>query len=232
MTYECNISAAVRTAFNTDGAVKSLVGLVSSAPREKIVRVAVSALKNLAVCTTESSPDFSGKKVINGTVFLSDMIGCGLMKQVDIMQERQWTDPDIVEDIDFLYKLLHDNFKEMSRWDLYKVEVEGGVLQWGILHTEKFFKENARNLEGPNGNFDVLKALIKLTGSDDGDIIAIACYDIGEFVRHYPNGRALAKQLGAKAVVMQLIDHENADVQRHALQCVSKLMVQNWAAVK
>ena len=66
-------------------------------------------------------------------------------------------------------------------------------------------------------------------GSKDDDVSAIACYDIGEFVRHYPNGRSIAKRLGAKELVMGLIEHENVDVQRNALQCVSKIMVQNWA---
>ena len=27
---------------------------------------------------------------------------------------------------------------------------------------------------------------------------------------------------------MPLIEHENPELQRHALQCVSKIMVQNW----
>ena len=68
-----------------------------------------------------------------------------------------------------------------------------------------------------------------LAAGDDEDVAAVACYDIGEFVRHYPNGRAIAKRLGAKDIVMQLIEHENEDLKRQALQCVSKIMVQNWA---
>lgn len=67
-----------------------------------------------------------------------------------------------------------------------------------------------------------------MLSSKDDDVAAIACYDIGEFVRHYPNGRAIAKRLGAKELVMPLIEHENVDVQSRALQCVSKIMVQNW----
>lgn len=232
LTYECDNAAGVRSAFARDGAVKSLVELIASAPREKVVRVSLSALRNLAVCTSDASPDVEGRKVISGAVFLNEMIGCGLMKQVDFMKERQWTDPDIVDDLDILHKLLHENYKEMSRWDVYFAEVESGHLEWGILHTEKFFKLNARKLEGPDGDFSTLKMLIKLTASPDEDVMAIACYDIGEFVRYYPNGRAVAKRLGAKDIVMHLIEHENADVQRHALQCVSKMMVQNWTAVR
>lgn len=135
----------------------------------------------------------------------------------------------IVVDIKVLNKLLHENYKELSRWDIYEHEVSSGNLEWGVLHSEKFFRENCRKLEGSDGNFHLLKRLIALAASDDEDIATIACYDIGEFVRHYPNGRSIAKRLGAKDTIMKLIEHENADLQRHALQAVSKMMVQNWA---
>ena len=74
-----------------------------------------------------------------------------------------------------------------------------------------------------------IKLLILHAAGADDDISAIACFDLGEFVRFYPNGRSIARKLGAKDVAMKLIDHENTEVQRHALQCVSKMMVQNWA---
>lgn len=234
LTYECNGSASVRVAFARDNAVSSLVEIVAYAPREKAVRVALSALRTLAQCTADGGgEEVTGrqKKEVTGTTFLSEMIGCGLMKQVDLMKERQWTDPDIVEDLKVLHKLLHENYKEMSRWDVYLAEVESGSLAWGILHTEKFFKENARNLEGPDGDFSILKRLVALTTSNDEEVQAIACYDIGEFVRHYPNGRSIAKSLGAKDIVMRLVDHSNEELQRHALTAISKMMVQNWASV-
>jgi len=231
LTYECNSSASIRATFARDNAVHSLVDLVSSAPREKVVRVALSALRSLAQCNSDVSPMSSSKKEVTGSTFLNEMIGCGLIKYVDQMKERQWTDPDIVEDLDVLHKLLHDNFKEMSRWDVYLAEVQSSSLEWGFLHTEKFFKENAKKFEGPDGDFFVVKLLVALTTSNDEEVQAIACYDIGEFVRHYPNGRAIARSLGAKDIVMKLVDHPNKELQRHALTAVSKMMVQNWAAV-
>jgi V-type H+-transporting ATPase subunit H len=48
-------------------------------------------------------------------------------------------------------------------------------------------------------------------------------------VRNYPNGRSIAKRLGAKEVVMQLIENDNEELKRQALLCVSKMMVQNWS---
>ena len=33
------------------------------------------------------------------------------------------------------------------------------------------------------------RALIDLLKSDDNEVVSVACYDLGEFVRFYPNGR-------------------------------------------
>mmetsp|Transcript_53986 Transcript_53986/g.80176 ORF Transcript_53986/g.80176 Transcript_53986/m.80176 type:complete len:421 (+) Transcript_53986:171-1433(+) len=233
MTYELNGSASVRADFAKDGqAVAALVDLISVAPREKVVRVSLSGLHNLATCTYLENPGPASMPTVDGSVFLTEMLACGLMKAIEHLKERQWTDPDIVHDIDALYKLLVQNYKEMTRWEVYKTEVESGHLMWGTVHTEAFFKENANMLEGSDGDFKLLKVLIALTASKDDDVAAVACFDIGEFVRHYPNGRAIAKRLGAKELVMNLIEHENPELQRHALQCVSKIMVQNWEFVK
>lgn len=239
LTYEINKSAAIRYDFAKDTlAVSALVDLVSVAPREKVVRVALSALRNLATCEIENeensppAPTSGPAQVIDGNFYLSEMIACGLMKAIEHLRERQFTDPDLVGDVDVLHKLLADNFKEMSRWEVYKNEVESGQLKWGSTHTEAFFKENARLIEGTDGDFHLLKVLIALLQNRDEEVSAIACYDIGEFVRHYPNGRAIAKRLGAKELVMPLIEHENPELQRHALQCVSKIMVNNWEHVK
>jgi V-type H+-transporting ATPase subunit H len=233
LTYEVNSSASARQDFAKDSlAVAALVDLVSVAPREKVVRVALSSLCNMATCTTDEDPLPAGQASIDGKFFLSEMIACGLIKYVNHLRDRQFTDPDIVADVELLHKMLTENFKEMSRWEVYKNEVESGHLRWGSTHTEAFFKENARMIEGQDGDFYLLKVLIALLSSRDEEVAAVACFDIGEFVRHYPNGRAIAKRLGAKELVMALIEHENPELQRHALQCVSKIMVNNWEYVK
>jgi V-type H+-transporting ATPase subunit H len=235
ITYDVTASFATRQEFARDNgaAVSALCDLVAMAPREKVVRVALSALRNLATCSSQQDPGPAGQlPVVDGTFFLNEMIACGLIKAIDLLRDRQFADPDLMDDVDFLYKQLHENYKEMTRWEVYKNEVESGHLQWGSVHTEAFFKENARMIEGSDGDFHLLKVLIALLSSKDEEVAAIACYDVGEFVRHYPNGRAIVKRLGAKELVMQLIEHENPELQRHALQCVSKIMVQNWEYVK
>jgi V-type H+-transporting ATPase subunit H len=83
-------------------------------------------------------------------------------------------------------------------------------------------------MEGSDGKFEMVKTLIQLTASDSEDVAAIACFDLGEFVRHYPNGRDIARRLGARDFVFPLIEHKNPKLQRQALTCISKLLVQNW----
>jgi len=65
--------------------------------------------------------------------------------------------------------------------------------------------------------------------SKDDDVVAIACYDLGEFVRFYPNGRLVAKGMGARDVALLATEHENPDVQAQALLCISKILITNWA---
>ena len=76
-----------------------------------------------------------------------------------------------------------------------------------------------------------MKHLVALLSSPSDETVSIAAYDIGEWARFYPNGRALVKKLGGKDLVMGLIESENEEVARNALQCVSKIMVQNWEFV-
>jgi len=98
LTYELNAQYTVRADFSKDGlSVAALVDLVSIAPREKVVRVALASLRNLATCTAEQNPPPAGSPPLDGPAFLSEMIACGLMKAIDLLKDRQFTDPDIMD---------------------------------------------------------------------------------------------------------------------------------------
>ena len=62
----------------------------------------------------------------------------------------------------------------------------------------------------------------------DPRTLAVACHDVGEFATHYPAGRFLACDLGAKTAAMALIVHEDEEVKANSLVCVQKLLVANW----
>jgi V-type H+-transporting ATPase subunit H len=140
LTFEVTESPAIAADLAKDSAaVTALCDLVALAPREKVVRVALAALVNLATMgnnstttTTTTAPSTTtATTVVNGTHFLSEMIACGLLKAMDHLRDRQFTDPDLVHDVDLLHKLLHANYLEMSRWEVYK-KGRVGTLAMGI----------------------------------------------------------------------------------------------------
>jgi len=222
--------------------VPLLVHLVESAPRDKVVRIALATLVNLADAKGEDDGDGNPAETTTSGVsttvetnnFVTEMVTEGnLLKTIQAMRNSQCKDPDVLESLNHLHKKLLANFKELTTYEKYLVEVKSGKLSWGVTHSEKFFRENARKME--NENFGVVKMLIKLIGSinsSEDDTVAIACFDLGEFCRFYPNGRAVVKALRGKDLVMGLIEHENVEVREQALKCVSKILVQKWEFVR
>jgi V-ATPase subunit H len=104
LTYELDNNYAVRCDFAKESlTVAALTDLVSIAPREKVVRIALAALRNLAKCHGEISPPPAGANAYDGVHFLCEMIACGLMKAVDHLRDRQFTDPDIIDGEYMLY---------------------------------------------------------------------------------------------------------------------------------
>ena len=119
-------------------------------------------------------------------------------------------------------------FQDLSSFDEYATEIKSGRLEWSPVHkSERFWRENAPRLI--EKNYELLKMLIHLLEtSRDPLVLAVASYDIGEFVRHYPRGKSVIEQLGGKQIVMQLLAHEDPNVRYEALLAVQKLMVHNW----
>jgi len=72
-----------------------------------------------------------------------------------------------------------------------------------------------------------------ITDDEVCECLAVCLFDIGEFVRHYPNGRQIIMKqfVGAKKLIMQYIEHPRIEVQEQALICASKLLVRNWKAI-
>lgn len=203
--------------FYKNASIEALVDQIAAAPREKVVRVSLATLRNLCgkAGVASSSQGAAAR-----------MIKCGLPKTLRTLRERPWTDPDVVDDIEILNKTILSNYRELSSWDKYLSEVESGDLDWGLTHTDAFWKENVRLAEADD--FSLVKSLVALLAAEDPKVVAISCYDLGEFVRFYPNGKTVLKHIGAKQKLVALIEHPSHDVQRHALQCVSKMLVSNW----
>jgi len=179
----------------------------------KVIRVGLSTLKNLADDRTN----------------IQQMVEAGGARVLDnLLQRKKWGDSDIEANLDFLSTTLQKCIAEMSSFDVYKSEVLSGNLDWTPVHrSEKFWRENFLRFE--EHDFEVLSILVNIVRSSSNvQSLAIACFDIGEFVRFHPRGRTIISALGAKVSVMKLMTHSDEEVKKQALLCVQKMMVINW----
>ncbi|CAB4271771.1 unnamed protein product [Prunus armeniaca] len=72
----------------------------------------------------------------------------------------------------------------------------------------------------------ILRVLITiLDTSSDPRALAVACFDISQFVQQHPAGRIIVTDLKAKERVMKLMNHENAEVTKNALLCIQRLFL-------
>lgn len=117
------------------------------------------------------------------------MVQSKVLKHLEILQQRKFEDEDIQSDITLIYEKLQESIVDLSSFDEYSTEVKSGRLEWSPVHkSEKFWRENAGRLT--EKNYELLKILIRLLDtSKDPLVLSVACYDLGEFVRHYPRGK-------------------------------------------
>jgi len=188
--------------------------ILKSVNKEKVTRMSLATLKNLL-----------DKKNNN-----EKMIEAGLLKVVEKLLQNKCADEDIVSDLEALQESLQKNLTILSSWDMYKQELLSGQLEWSPVHrSEKFWRENATRFEDNQGR--ALGALMELLTDPNSTptILSIACFDIGEFVRFHPRGRAIMHNLNAKPQIMKLLmSNQDSEVQKHALLCLQKIMVHNW----
>ena len=72
----------------------------------------------------------------------------------------------------------------------------------------------------------VLKDLVSLlSSSPEPRTQAVACHDLGQFIAAHPSGRSVALDLKAKEAVIKLLDSPDADVRKHALLALQKLLL-------
>ena len=136
-----------------------------------------------------------------------------------------------MEDLKILTVELQKNVRVLSSFDRYKIELQTGKLKRGFIHSERFWSENARKFEYKN--FQLIRELIALLDdpTSDAATIAVACYDLGEFARFYESGRSVIVHHKGKIKLMQLVEHDDDEVKKEALQASAKLLISNWEYV-
>lgn len=201
--------------------VPVLADILAESVKEKVTRIVLATFRNLL-----EKPDDSD--LIRDHAIT--MVHCKVPKQLDILNQSgsKFDDEDLQEDVEYLASQLNAYVLDLSSFDEYTNELRSGRLEWSPVHSsEKFWRENASRLN--ERNYELLKILVKLLEtSRDNLVLSVAAHDIGEYVRHYPRGKAVAENLGAKQLVMQLLTHQEPHVKYEALLCLQKLMVHNW----
>lgn len=114
------------------------------------------------------------------------------------------------------------------------------------MHTEKFWLENVMQFEKDEFKSiqqlaDIIKkyahSILQKPQSNetkeeiDNVTAAVACFDIGEFARLYPNGKKICQKFKIKENVMLLIATKDRDIAREALLCAQKIMLNNWQSI-
>ncbi|XP_073219520.1 V-type proton ATPase subunit H [Cicer arietinum] len=193
----------------TSRTLPRLIDVVKSSTKEKVVRVVVLTLKNL---------------MSKGTLG-AQMVDLQLPQVVQSLKAQAWSDEDLLEALNSLEEGLKDNIKKLSSFDKYKQEVLLGNLDWSPMHKDPiFWRENITNFE--EHDFQILRVLLTiLDTSNDPRTLAVACFDISQFIQCHPAGRIIVTDLKAKERVMKLMNHESAEVTKNALLCIQRLFL-------
>ncbi|PIN20395.1 Vacuolar H+-ATPase V1 sector, subunit H [Handroanthus impetiginosus] len=193
----------------TSRCLPRLIDVVKGSTKEKVVRVVILTLKNL----------------LHKGTFGAQMVDLGLPQLVQNLKAQAWSDEDLLEALNQLEEGLKDNIKKLSSFDKYKQEVLLGHLDWSPMHKDPiFWRDNITNFE--EHDFQILRVLITiLDTSTDPRTLAVACYDLSQFIQYHPAGRVIVTDLKAKERVMKLMNHENAEVTKNALLCIQRLFL-------
>ncbi|KAF8034266.1 hypothetical protein BT93_C0534 [Corymbia citriodora subsp. variegata] len=193
----------------TSRTLPRLIDVVKFSTKEKVVRVVILTFRNL---------------LPKGT-FGAQMVDLGLPQIVQSLKSQAWSDEDLLEALSELEEGLRDNIKLLSSFDKYKQEVLLGQLDWSPMHKDPiFWRENITNFE--DSDFQILRVLVTiLDTSSDARALAVACYDLSQFIQYHPAGRIILSDLKAKDRVMKLLNHDNAEVTKNALLCSQRLFL-------
>jgi V-type H+-transporting ATPase subunit H len=195
------------------GLIETMVSLLRTITRDKVVRIALLIFVNL----------------IQRRDFVTILIGSQFQKILPVLLARKWKDQDIVKDLETLFAAVTQRLDVLSSFDQYIAEIRSGTLKKTPVHCERFWRENASKFDSADPTEDFLRKLIGfLSTSQDADCLEMAAYDIGEFARFHPDGKRILTRLGAKLPLMELMKHTAPEVNKAALLATQKLLIHKW----
>eukprot|EP00178_Gracilaria_changii_P028105 TRINITY_DN958_c0_g1_i1.p2 TRINITY_DN958_c0_g1~~TRINITY_DN958_c0_g1_i1.p2 ORF type:complete len:525 (+),score=110.77 TRINITY_DN958_c0_g1_i1:1485-3059(+) len=201
---------AVSDALEEAAVPRRLTHILRDVWAEKVVRVSLATLRNMLTMSSK---------------LRKEMVGAGLVNAIQSLCFRRWNDEDIRDDLRVVDDALQSELASMSNFDVYKGEVLSGALEWTPAHTDDtFWEENAEKLE--RNKQEVLRCLVRLLHqSNDATVLAVACNDLAQFIKHNPRGRLIAQSLGVKGRLMELMVTGEGEVRRYALNCVQVMLI-------
>jgi V-type H+-transporting ATPase subunit H len=210
--WELSFHRPAADALATAPLVGGLVDVVRLAQKEKLVRAALLALRNLLGEGAPAALEFA-------------VVEKGLARAVETRSAQNWDDPDVPALLEWTASRLEEGVLALTSLERYRREVASGVLRRSPLHdSDAFWAENAERLV--DSNCALLKQVLALlAAARDPATLAVACRDVGQFVVFHPSGRGAVGQLGGKEAVMRLMAHQDPEVQREALLCVQRLLL-------
>jgi len=194
--------------------IEKLVHFVKAKMRPKITRVTLALFENLV-----GAPHFNEMVVLFGLFPV-------LESMESDKKEQESMDEELKKSVRSLLDSLEKSVISLSSFERYEQEIRAEKLLWGPCHNESFWKKYNKKLE--EDNYKLIRELIKLLSSEDPQTVAVACYDIGEWSRFYPDAKAVIEKLKGKYKLMSLINHIDDEVKQHALNAVQKVLVKNW----
>jgi len=201
--------------------IYNLCHILKRCNRPKVVRISLSTLRNLLGVSKNNEL----------------MLSYGIMASLNLLKQKtRWADEELENDIKDIEDILAKNVDDLTSWDRYKNEVLAQQLDWTAPHkSAKFWHENHLRFE--DNNRQVLRALKSIIeNSTDYKMQAIACWDVGEFVRVHPNGKYICREENLKAPIMKMLheteknldDEDCQKLAKEALGALQKLMITNW----
>ncbi len=185
--------------------------LLRVSPKEKTTRVLLGTLNNLL------SYD-------QGTL-MPAALPAKLPTVLTNLKTRHLTDPDLLEDLENLSKLMSEYTSSQTTFSEYASEVNSGHLRWSPPHKNAdFWRENARQIiEEERG--ELCKKLAEILSKEwqsDKQVLAIACNDVAFLVKECPEKRQQLEKMGLKARVLALMGDESETVRWESLRAVGE----------
>jgi len=204
--------------------ISNLCHIVKRCNKVKVLRITLAILRNLI-----------------GVGKCNELMICyNLPSSIALLKQKRWGDEEMEADIKDIEEALEKNVDDLTTWDRYKAEIMSGRITWSAPHkSPKFWQENFLKFE--EGNFMVLNELKSILNTEglEPEVYAIACWDVGEFVRVHPSGKRICQSLDLKTPIMKKLttstiesvgdkSEEYKKLEKEALSALQKLMITNW----